>query len=205
MTLKKGMTGLHVEALQRMLKIYPDGNFGPLTEEAVKDFQASHGLKTDGIVGQLTWNALKKAEKGELKKSSRTINEIIIHCTATPEGKDYTVDTIRQWHRQRGFSDVGYHYIIHPNGQIDDGRDVNVAGAHCSGHNSHSIGIAYIGGMTADNKSSKDTRTDEQRKAIKRLLRALRSIYPKAKIHGHRDFAAKACPSFDATSEYKNI
>ena len=205
MTLKKGMTGLHVEALQRMLKIYPDGNFGPLTEEAVKDFQASHGLKTDGIVGQLTWNALKNAEKGELKKSSRTINEIIIHCTATPEGKDYTVDTIRQWHRQRGFSDVGYHYIIHPNGQIDDGRDVNVAGAHCSGHNSHSIGIAYIGGMTADNKSAKDTRTDEQRKAIKRLLRALRSIYPKAKIHGHRDFAAKACPSFDATSEYKNI
>ena len=205
MTLKKGMTGLHVEALQRMLKIYPDGNFGPLTEEAVKDFQASHGLKTDGIVGQLTWNALKKAEKGELKKSSRTINEIIIHCTATPEGKDYTVDTIRQWHRQRGFSDVGYHYIIHSNGQIDDGRDVNVAGAHCSGHNSHSIGIAYIGGMTADNKSAKDTRTDEQRTAIKRLLRALRSIYPKAKIHGHRDFAAKACPSFDATSEYKNI
>lgn len=205
MTLKKGMTGLHVEALQRMLKIYPDGNFGPLTEEAVKDFQASHGLKTDGIVGQLTWNALKKAEKGELKKSSRIINEIIIHCTATPEGKDYTVDTIRQWHRQRGFSDVGYHYIIHPNGQIDDGRDVNVAGAHCSGHNSHSIGIAYIGGMTADNKSAKDTRTDEQRTAIKRLLRALRSIYPKAKIHGHRDFAAKACPSFDATSEYKNI
>ena len=205
MTLKKGMTGLHVEALQRMLKIYPDGNFGPLTEEAVKDFQASHGLKTDGIVGQSTWNALKKAEKGELKKSSRIINEIIIHCTATPEGKDYTVDTIRQWHRQRGFSDVGYHYIIHPNGQIDDGRDVNVAGAHCSGHNSHSIGIAYIGGMTADNKSAKDTRTDEQRKAIKRLLSALRSIYPKAKIHGHRDFAAKACPSFDATSEYKNI
>lgn len=205
MTLKKGMTGLHVEALQRMLKIYPDGDFGPLTEEAVKDFQASHGLKTDGIVGQLTWNALKKAEKGELKKSSRNINEIIIHCTATPEGKDYTVDTIRQWHRQRGFSDVGYHYIIHPNGQIDDGRDVNVAGAHCSGHNSHSIGIAYIGGMTADNKSAKDTRTDEQRTAIKRLLCALRSIYPKAKIHGHRDFAAKACPSFDATSEYKNI
>lgn len=205
MTLKKGMTGLHVEALQRMLKIYPDGNFGPLTEEAVKDFQASHGLKTDGIVGQLTWNALKKAEKGELKKSLRNINEIIIHCTATPEGKDYTVDTIRQWHRQRGFSDVGYHYIIHPNGQIDDGRDVNVAGAHCSGHNSHSIGIAYIGGMTADNKSAKDTRTDEQRTAIKRLLCALRSIYPKAKIHGHRDFAAKACPSFDATSEYKNI
>lgn len=205
MTLKKGMTGLHVEALQRMLKIYPDGIFGPLTEEAVKDFQASHGLKADGIVGQSTWNVLKKAERGELKKSSRTINEIIIHCTATPEGKDYTVETIRQWHRQRGFSDVGYHYIIHPNGQIDDGRDVNVAGAHCSGHNSHSIGIAYIGGMTADNKSAKDTRTDEQRTAIKRLLRALRSIYPKAKIHGHRDFAAKACPSFDATSEYKNI
>ena len=205
MILKKGMSGLHVQGLQHLLHIYPDGKFGPLTEEAVKEFQTSHGLVADGIVGAKTWAALKSAEKGELKKSTRTINEIIVHCSATPEGKDYSLDTIRQWHRQRGFSDIGYHYVIHPDGKVEEGRDVNIAGAHCSGHNSKSIGICYIGGMTADNKKAKDTRTEEQRKSLKALLMAMRKLYPQAKIHGHRDFAAKACPSFDATEEYKNI
>ena len=205
MTLKKGMTGLHVQGLQELLHIYPDGKFGPLTEEAVKEFQKAHGLVADGIVGEKTWAALKSAEKGELKKSTRTINEIIVHCSATPEGKDYTLDTIRQWHLQRGFSDIGYHYVIHPDGLVEGGRDVNIAGAHCSGHNSKSIGICYIGGMTADNKKAKDTRTDAQKVNLKVLLQAMRKLYPSAKIHGHRDFAAKDCPSFDATEEYKNI
>ena len=205
MTLKKGMTGLHVQGLQELLHIYPDGKFGPLTEEAVKEFQKAHGLVADGIVGEKTWAALKSAEKGELKKSTRTINEIIVHCSATPEGKDYTLDTIRQWHLQRGFSDIGYHYVIHPDGLVEEGRDVNSAGAHCSGHNSKSIGICYIGGMTADNKKAKDTRTDAQKVNLKVLLQAMRKLYPNAKIHGHRDFAAKDCPSFDATEEYKNI
>ena len=199
------MSGLHVQGLQQLLHIYPDGKFGPLTEEAVKEFQTAHGLVADGIVGAMTWAALKSAEKGELKKSTRTINEIIVHCSATPEGKDYTLDTIRQWHRQRGFSDIGYHYVINPDGTVEEGRDVNIAGAHCSGHNSKSIGICYIGGMTTDNKKAKDTRTEEQRKSLKALLMAMRKLYPSAKIHGHRDFAAKACPSFDATEEYKNI
>ena len=205
MILKIGMSGLHVQGLQHILHIYPDGKFGPLTEEAVKEFQTSHGLTADGIVGAKTWAALKSAEDGVFKKSTRVINEIIVHCSATPEGKDYTLDTIRQWHRQRGFSDIGYHYVIHPDGTVEEGRDVNIAGAHCSGHNSKSIGICYIGGMTADNKKAKDTRTEEQRTNLKALLMAMRKLYPSAKIHGHRDFAAKACPSFDATEEYKNI
>src|SRR5574344_2434615 len=198
MTLKKGMDGLHVQGLQELLHIYPDGKFGPLTEEAVKEFQKAHGLGADGIVGEKTWAALKSAEKGELKKSTRTINEIIVQCSATPEGKDYTLDTIRQWHLQRGFSDIGYHYVIHPNGLVEEGRDVNIAGAPCSGHNSKSIGICYIGGMTADNKKAKDTRTSEQRTMLLWLLMKMRKLYPSASIHGHRDFAAKDCPSFDA-------
>ena len=205
MILKKGMSGLHVQGLQHLLHIYPDGKFGPLTEEAVKEFQTAHGLVADGIVGAKTWAALKSAEDGVFKKSTRTINEIIVHCSATPEGKDYTLDTIRQWHRQRGFSDIGYHYVIHPDGKVEEGRDVNIAGAHCSGHNFKSIGICYIGGMTADGKKAKDTRTDKQKANLKSLLQTMRKLYPSAKIHGHRDFAAKACPSFDATEEYKNI
>lgn len=205
MTLKKGMTGLHVQGLQELLHIYPDGKFGPLTEEAVKEFQKAHGLVADGIVGEKTWAALKSAEKGELKKSTRTINEIIVHCSATPEGKDYTLDTIRQWHLQRGFSDIGYHYIIHLDGTVEEGRDVNISGAHCFGHNSKSIGICYIGGLTADGKKAKDTRTENQRTKLKTMLQAMRNLYPSASIHGHRDFAAKDCPSFDATEEYKNI
>ena len=205
MTLKKGMSGLHVQGLQQLLHIYPDGKFGPLTEEAVKEFQTAHGLTADGIVGAKTWAALKSAEDGVFKKSTRVINEIIVHCSATPEGKDYTLDTIRQWHRQRGFSDIGYHYVIHPDGKVEEGRDVDIAGAHCSGHNSKSIGICYIGGLTADGKKAKDTRTEEQRTNLKALLMTMRKLYPQAKIHGHRDFAAKACPSFDATEEYKNI
>ena len=205
MILKKGMSGLHVQGLQHLLHIYPDGKFGPLTEEAVKEFQEAHGLVADGIVGAKTWAALKSAEDGVFKKSTRAINEIIVHCSATPEGKDYTLDTIRQWHLQRGFSDIGYHYVIHLDGKVEERRDVNIAGAHCSGHNSKSIGICYIGGMTADGKKAKDTRTDKQKTTLKSLLKTMRTLYPQAKIHGHRDFAAKACPSFDATEEYKNI
>lgn len=205
MTLKKGMTGMHVQALQRVLNLYPDGKFGPLTEEAVKEFQSAHNLTPDGIVGDKTWQAIKAIDSEEPKKSKRTITEIIVHCTATPEGRDYPLSTIRQWHKERGFSDIGYHYIVHLDGKIEDGRDVNIAGAHCVGHNSHSIGVCYIGGLSADGKTAKDTRTPVQSMTLKSLLITLRKLYPTAKIHGHRDFAAKACPSFDATEEYKNI
>lgn len=135
----------------------------------------------------------------------RYITEILIHCSATPEGRDYTVDDIRKWHRQRGFNDIGYHYIIYRDGTILQGRDEEFVGAHCKGHNSRSIGICYIGGMTADNHSPKDTRTDEQKASLLSLLGRLKAKYTGAVIRGHRDFANKACPCFDATDEYKNL
>lgn len=135
----------------------------------------------------------------------REINEIIVHCSATPEGKDYSVDTIKKWHLQRGFNDIGYHYIIYRDGSIHKGRKEEIIGAHCTGHNTKSIGICYIGGMDSANKKPKDTRTAEQKSAIINLLKQLKVKYPKAKIYSHSAFAAKACPSFDATSEYKNI
>lgn len=135
----------------------------------------------------------------------RKITEIIVHCSATPEGKDFTVADITRWHRQRGFRTIGYHYVVYRDGSVHTGRQEAEIGAHCTGHNACSIGICYIGGVAADSKTAKDTRTPEQRKALLMLLRRLRAKYTNAKIHGHRDFAAKACPSFDATKEYADL
>ena len=135
----------------------------------------------------------------------RSINEIIVHCAATPEGKDFTVADITRWHKARGFRTIGYHFVVYRDGSIHSGRPLEQAGAHCVGHNKHSIGICYIGGCKADGKTPKDTRTPEQKEALLSLLRRLKAIYPNATIHGHRDFVAKACPSFDAKKEYRNL
>ena len=132
----------------------------------------------------------------------RTIKEIIVHCSATPDGKDYTVEDIDRWHRQKGWDCIGYHYVIYRDGSIHGGRSEEEIGAHCVGHNSNSIGVCYIGGLATDGKTPKDTRTPAQKTALVKLLRILKQRYPKATIHGHRDFAKKACPSFDATKEY---
>ena len=199
---KRGSRGEIVKQIQKALKLYPDGIFGTLTEERVKEFQRTHGLTPDGIVGAKTLALLIPQR---FKKSKRWINEIIVHCSATPEGKDYTVQDIRRWHKQQGWSDIGYHYVIYRNGHIEPGRDVNLIGAHCPNHNSYSIGICYIGGMDYHNKNPKDTRTLAQKAALLSLLKDLRQLYPTAKIYGHRDFANKACPSFDAKKEYKSI
>ena len=140
-----------------------------------------------------------------LKKSRRRINEIIVHCTATPEGRDYTVADIRQMHKAQGWVDIGYHYIVYRDGSIHEGRNVDMVGAHCQGHNAQSIGVCYVGGVARDGKTPKDTRTQAQKDALIHLLMQLVCLYPDATIRGHRDFAAKACPSFDATREYKNL
>ena len=135
----------------------------------------------------------------------RQINEIIIHCAATREGRDFTVEDITRWHKARGFATIGYHYVIYRDGSIHEGRPLEQIGAHCVGHNKHSIGICYIGGCASDGKTPKDTRTSEQKEALLALLRRLKARFPNATIHGHRDFAAKACPSFDAFREYRQL
>lgn len=213
---KRGSTGAVVKQIQEALHLLADGIYGAITEDAVKEFQRENGLTVDGIVGPAT---LAKLIPQRLKKSERKITEIIVHCSATPEGKDYTVDDIRRWHKQRGYSDVGYHYIVYRNGQLVQGRDINVIGAHAAGHNAHSVGICYIGGMSADNSRPEDTRTLRQKARLLSLLVDLRKLYPNARIIGHRDLSEdkngdgiiessewmKACPSFDAKSEYHRI
>lgn len=205
--LKKGSRGEDVKAVQTALHCYPDGIFGDITEEAVKDWQETHGLGVDGIVGRLTWDSLfpsSTTSATNLKKSKRSINMIIVHCTATIEGKEYSVAEVRKWHLKRGFSDIGYHYLVGLDGRVHEGRNVNISGAHTAGYNAHSIGVCYVGGLDKDGKA-KDTRTPAQKAALKRLLTDLKKMYPHASIHGHREFANKACPCFDAKNEYKGL
>lgn len=135
----------------------------------------------------------------------RKITEIIVHCADTPEGRDVRAADIRGWHtKERGWSDIGYHYVVDIDGTIEPGRDLETAGAHCTNHNAKSIGVCYVGGAD-ENMQPKDTRTDAQKASLLLLLKFLRAKYPDAKIYGHRDFAQKACPCFDAKTEYAEI
>ena len=135
----------------------------------------------------------------------RKVDKIIIHCSATPEGRAVTVEEIDRWHKERGFDCIGYHYVIYLDGSIHLGRALEKPGAHCLGQNKNSIGICYIGGLERDCRTPKDTRTDAQKDALCVLLKKLKAQYPNATIHGHREFVTKACPCFDAQYEYGNI
>lgn len=132
----------------------------------------------------------------------RKINKIIIHCSATPRQRHVEVRDIERWHRARGFRCVGYHYVVLLDGTIQQGRPLSQTGAHCRGHNTGSIGVCYVGGLEADCKTPADTRTDAQKSALASLVASLRKAYPAATVHGHCEFAAKACPCFDVRDEY---
>ena len=134
----------------------------------------------------------------------RRIDLIVVHCTATPAGRDVTAADVDLWHRRRGFDSIGYHYLVRLDGRIERGRPESAVGAHCLGHNTRSIGVCYAGGCD-ERMQPADTRTPEQRRALFRLLSELKLRYPDAQIRGHRDFAAKGCPSFDATKEYAGL
>jgi N-acetylmuramoyl-L-alanine amidase len=135
----------------------------------------------------------------------KNVDKVIVHCTATPEGRHTTVEDVRRWHLDRGWSDIGYHFLVYLDGTVHEGRSLDVQGAHCRGQNKNSIGIAYVGGIDKVNFKPKDTRTEEQKEALVDMLEFFKIAHPDAVIHGHRDFANKACPSFDATKEYDNI
>lgn len=135
----------------------------------------------------------------------RNITELIIHCSATREGQDFTAADIRRWHVDgNGWSDIGYHFVIRLDGTIELGRPIAQVGAHTSGRNQNSIGICYVGGLD-HNLRPKDTRTEAQKCAFCDLLRVLLRIFPHATIHSHHDFAAKDCPCFDAGREYREL
>ena len=131
----------------------------------------------------------------------RYINDIIVHCTATRAGQDFSASDIAAWHKERGWRSIGYHYVVRLDGTVERGRAISQPGAHCKGHNAHSVGVAYVGGLDAEGKPA-DTRTEAQRQALLKLLVNLTRIY-RCRIHGHHDYnQGKSCPCFDATLEY---
>ena len=121
----------------------------------------------------------------------RTITEIILHCTATRPDANCTVESIRRYHRSLGWHDIGYHYVIYPDGSVHSGRPVEEGGAHCPGHNAQSIGIVYADGHPAD------TRTEAQCLALLQLVQDLMEEHPITSIHGHNEYANRACPCFN--------
>ena len=135
------------------------------------------------------------ASKVQFKPRAVT-DAIFVHCSATQPSQDIGVDTIRMWHKQQGWLDVGYHFIIKRNGFVEEGRPVDVVGSHVKDWNSRSVGVCLVGGI--DSKGQFEANfTSAQMQALRELLKVLKSHYPQADIKAHHDVAPKACPSFD--------
>lgn len=207
------MTIKATKAFQRDNGLVADGIAGPMTLAALRAAltPASKSAKAEPIKQAINAPLAPAPVAAPVKPSarfaieipltSRRIVEIDFHCTATPEGRDYTVSDVRSWHKQRGWTDIGYHFIVYRDGTIHAGRPIGQVGAHIAGHNTGTIGVSYIGGLTADGKAAKDTRTPEQRQAMLWLAAELSAMFPIVRIAGHNEFAAKACPSFDVRND----
>lgn len=150
------------------------------------------------------------------------IDAIVIHCTATRAGQDVRAADIDKWHKEKGYSMIGYHYVVDLDGTIEDGRPISKGGAHCNtkgvsgkSYNQHSIGIVYVGGLDKNGRAA-DTRTDAQKMALAELVYELIHTYPIIEVIGHRDASpdangdgkitqnewTKQCPCFDVRSEF---
>lgn len=137
------------------------------------------------------------------KRELTTIDTIFIHCSATPETKNVTVEEIDKWHKERGWSGIGYHFYIDLFGKIHLGRSLDRVGAHVKGHNVSSIGICYAGGVD-ENNSPKDTLNKKQYTAMKNLIMALGTVLQRPlKLKGHNETSTKACPSFDVQEKFR--
>lgn len=135
----------------------------------------------------------------------REIKFLAVHCTATPQTA--TVSSIQSyWRNVLKWKMPGYHFIIKPDGDVVQLLEIEKVSNGVKGFNSVSINISYIGGVDSQNKPI-DNRTEAQKKALLDLLKKLKKQFPKAVIQGHRDFpeVKKACPSFNAKTEYKHL
>ena len=149
----------------------------------------------------------KSVEPGLFMNGPESVRFIVVHCSATRCDRDFTVEQLLKCHKARGFRTIGYHFYIRRVGTITQHRHLLEVGAHCRPYNRCSIGICYEGGLDAEGKPA-DTRTPEQRNQLLYLLRKLRHFFPSALICGHRDMRGaipKACPCFDAQTEYQYL
>lgn len=198
-----------------------DGYMGARTREAVTAFQKSRKLTPDGILGPVTLAALQGQPTPPppiVVGSRRAVHTLVWHCTATPEGKEFTRAQIKAMHLLRGFTDIGYHKIIHLDGRVSEGRSEDKEGAHVSGHNRGTLGYSYVGGVDGAGRA-KDTRTTAQRATMIRLTKEAISRYRLRLVLGHRDLSSdrdhdgvvepwewvKVCPCFDAAKEYGSL
>lgn len=149
--------------------------------------------------------------------ASGPVKRIVIHCTATREGQFVDAKMIDKWHRNQGWSGIGYHFVILLDGTIEVGRSESRWGSHVKGYNTGSIGVVYVGGLDRQG-GAKDTRTPEQRESMARLVMELAEVYPDAEVLGHRDLSPdkdgdgvvephewlKMCPCFDVREWWNN-
>ena len=152
----------------------------------------------------------------------KTIDAIVIHCSATRAGQDVRAADIDKWHKERGYAGIGYNFVIDLDGTVEVGRPLNRDGAHCNtaglsgvSYNKHSIGICYVGGLDAFGNPA-DTRTPEQKLSLANLVYKLMDEYPIVEVIGHRDASPdkngdgkitrnewiKQCPCFDVRAEF---
>ena len=148
-----------------------------------------------------------------------TLKYLIIHCTATPEGREVTSDEIRHWHTDpvckggRGWKQVGYTDMLHLDGRFERlvrNNEDNIVDPWeitngASGYNSISRHVVYVGGLASDAKTPKDTRTDAQKRALEHYVKVFHGRHPQVRIIGHNEVAAKACPSFDVRKWLRSI
>lgn len=147
------------------------------------------------------------------------LQRLVIHCTATKQGREVTSDEIRHWHTDpvskggRGWSQVGYTDMIHLNGQVErlvnNNEDANVDTWEITngakGYNQTSRHIVYVGGVGADGKTPMDTRTENQKATLRKYVEDFHRRFPNVQIVGHNQLAAKACPSFDVPKWLQTI
>lgn len=134
----------------------------------------------------------------------RTTNRIFIHCSATRPEQDIGAAEIDRWHRDRGWTGIGYHGVIRRSGSFEYGRDFRSVGAHAKGHNSDSIAICLVGGVDAQGRPENNF-TDSQFKTLRKTLTFFQAVYPMAEIVGHNQFSNKACPSFDVPTWLREV
>ena len=135
----------------------------------------------------------------------RTITLIVIHCSAVRPGQRSSAKDIDMWHKDKGWKGIGYHYVVRRDGTVEIGRHLSEVGAHVVGHNRHSIGICYEGGLDSAGESC-DTRTPEQVRALRQLVEKMHTYFPDALIVGHHDLnPKKPCPCYDVVKEYRDL